>query len=215
MQARRQGYLQNYFEGWHLLGATSLVMAALAVWLASMRGFEVDGVRMVIRYTARTSLLFFCLAFSASASHLLWPSRFTRWQLRNRRALGLSFAVSHLIHAIAIVCFAVMAPPLFQQATSPASFVFGGIGYGFIVAMAATSFDATARAIGARAWRILHTAGATYLWLQFMVSFGMRIAGMPNYAWFLAPLLAVMALRIIAALRTRRSKTQATGLPAR
>ena len=28
-----------------------------------MRQFEVDGVRMVIRFTARTSLLFFCLAF--------------------------------------------------------------------------------------------------------------------------------------------------------
>jgi sulfoxide reductase heme-binding subunit YedZ len=67
MQARRQGNLQGYFEGWYFLGATSLAMAALAVWLASMRGFEVDGVRLVVRYTARTSLLFFCLAFSASA----------------------------------------------------------------------------------------------------------------------------------------------------
>jgi hypothetical protein len=36
-----------------------------------------------------------------------------------------------------------------------------------------------------------------------------------NVPWFLAPLLVVMALRVIAALRTRRSKTQATGLPAR
>src|ERR1700724_131893 len=76
MQARRQSFL----EGWYLLCATSLTMAALALWLASMRGFEVDGVRMVVRYTARTSLLFFCLAFSASALHRLWPSSFTRWQ---------------------------------------------------------------------------------------------------------------------------------------
>jgi sulfoxide reductase heme-binding subunit YedZ len=208
MQARRQGHLGAYFEGWYLLGATSLVMAALAVWLASMRGFEVDGVRMVVRYTARTSLLFFCLAFSASALHRLWSSPFTRWQLRNRRALGLSFAVSHLIHAIAIVCFAVMAPPLFREATSPASFIFGGIGYAFIIAMAATSFDATASAIGPRAWRILHTSGVYYLWVQFMVSFGMRIPAMPNYAWFLLPLLAVMTLRVIAALQARRMKAQ-------
>jgi sulfoxide reductase heme-binding subunit YedZ len=200
---RRQGF----FEGWYLLGATSLVMAALAIWLASMRGFEVEGVRMVVRYTARTSLLFFCLAFSASALHRLRPGPFTRWQLRNRRHLGLSFAVSHLIHAIAIVCFAVMAPALFAQATSPASFIFGGIGYAFIIAMAATSFDATATAIGPRAWRLLHGCGVYYLWLQFMVSFGMRIPAMSNYAWFLLPLLTVMALRIIAALRPRAART--------
>jgi DMSO/TMAO reductase YedYZ heme-binding membrane subunit len=191
MQARGQ-----YLEGWYLLGFTSLVMAALAVWLASMRGFEVDGARMVVRYTARSSLLLFCLAVSASALHRLWASPFTRWQLRNRRYLGLSFAVSHLIHLIAIVGFAAMAPALFAQATSPASFIFGGIGYAFIMAMAATSFDRTARAIGPRAWRILHTSGVYYLWLQLTVSFGMRIPGMPNYAWFLLPLLAVMAVRV-------------------
>jgi sulfoxide reductase heme-binding subunit YedZ len=207
MQVRRQGHLGAYFEGWYLLAATSLAMAALAVWLASMRGFEVEGVRMVIRYTARTSLLLFCLAFSASALHRLWPGAFTRWQLRNRRYLGLSFAVSHLIHAVAIVCFAVMAPPLFREATSPASFIFGGIGYAFIIAMAATSCDATAHAIGPRAWRILHTSGVYYLWVQFMISFGMRIPTMPNYVWLLAPLLAVMALRIVAALQARRIRT--------
>src|SRR3954453_22587518 len=184
MQARR-----HYLEGWYLLGAISLVMAALAVWLASMRGFEVDGARMVIRYTARRSLLLFCLAFSASALQRLRPNAFTRWQLRNRRHLGLSFAVSHLIHAVAIICFPVMAPDLFKQATSPASFIFGGIGYGFIIAMAATSFDTTAKAIGPHAWRLLHTSGTYYLWFQFIVSFGKRVPGMPNYIWFLLPLL--------------------------
>jgi sulfoxide reductase heme-binding subunit YedZ len=199
MRARRQ----EYFEGWYLLGLTSLVMAALAVWLAQMRGFEVDGVRMVVRYTARTSLLFFCVAFSASALHRLWSTPYTRWQLRNRRYLGLSFAVSHLIHLIAIVGFAVMAPPLFAQVTSPASFIFGGIGYAMIIAMAATSFDRTARAIGPRAWRILHTSGAYYLWFQFMISFGKRIPEMPNYAWFLVPLLVAMAMRVVAGMQAR------------
>jgi sulfoxide reductase heme-binding subunit YedZ len=207
MRARRQEYL----EGWYLFGALALVMTALALWLASMRGFEVDGVRMVVRYTARSSLVLFCLAFSAAALDRLWPNPFTHWQFRNRRMLGLSFAFSHFIHAIAITAFAVMAPALFGQATSLASFVFGGIGYGFIVAMVATSFDRTAQAVGARAWRILHTTGAYYLWFQFMVSFGMRIPGMPNYAWFLLPLVAVMTLRAIAAWRARKQTTVTAG----
>lgn len=189
---------QNWFEGWRLFAVLALTLVALSLWIAGMRQFEVDGVRMVIRFTARTSLLFFCLAFSAAALARLWPNAWTRWQRRNRRTLGVTFAASHAIHAVAIVCFAVMYPADYASTTSIASCVFGGIGYAFIVAMTATSFDRTAAAIGARAWRMLHLTGGYYLLLQFMVSFGKRIPDMPLYALFLIPLLAVFALRMIA-----------------
>jgi methionine sulfoxide reductase heme-binding subunit len=202
---------QHWFEGWRLFAVLALVLACLSIWIAGMRQFEVDGVRMVIRFTARTSLLLFCLAFGAAALARLWPNAWTRWQRRNRRYLGVSFAASHGIHAIAIACFAAMSPALFAQATSPASYIFGGIGYAFIVAMTATSFDRTAAAIGPRAWRILHLAGGYYLWFQFMVSFGKRIPAMPSYALFLVPLLAVMALRLIAMALARTPRTARAG----
>ena len=189
---------QNWFEGWRLFAVLTLVVIALSIWIAGMRQFEVEGVRAVIRFTARTSLVLFCLAFSAGALARLRPNAWTRWQRRNRRYLGVSFAASHAIHAVAIVCFAFLSPPLFRENTSMASFVFGGIGYAAIIAMTATSFDRTAAAIGPRAWRVLHLVCGYYLWTQFMVSFGMRIPAMPLYALFLIPLLAVMALRTIA-----------------
>src|SRR6266446_4690785 len=162
---------KNWFEGWRLFAVLTLVLIVLSIWIAGMRQFEVDGVRMVIRFTARTSLLFFCLAFSAAA---------------------------HAIHAVAIVCFAMMDPAGYAAATSTGSYVFGGIGYAFIIAMAATSFDRAATAIGPRAWRILHLTGGYYLLFQFMVSFGKRIPDMPLYGLFLIPLLVVFALRMIA-----------------
>ncbi len=202
---------QNWFEGWRLFAVLTLTLIALCIWIASMRQFEVDGVRMVVRFTARTSLLFFCLAFSAAALARLWPNAWTRWQRRNRRYLGGTFAASHGIHAIAIVFFAVMAPADFAAATSAASYIFGSIGYAFIVAMTATSFDRTAAAIGPRAWRILHLSGGYYLWFQFMVSFGKRVPGMPLYALFLIPLLAVMALRLITMAAARTPRTVQAG----
>src|SRR3954447_18699916 len=125
---------QNWFEGWRLFAVLTLTLIALSVWIAGMRQFEVEGVRMVIRFTARTSLLFFCLAFSAAALARLIPNAWTRWQRRNRRYLGVTFAASHGIHAVAIGCFAVISRPLFMEATSAASFIFGGIGYAFIIA---------------------------------------------------------------------------------
>src|ERR1700680_808158 len=109
---------------------------------------RVEGVRMVVRFTARTSLMFFCLAFSAAALARLWPNGWTRWQRRNRRYLGVTFAASHGLHAIAIVRFAEMAPADFAAATSAASYIFGGIGYAFIILMTATSFDRTASMVG-------------------------------------------------------------------
>src|SRR6267142_4277676 len=189
---------QNWFDGWRLFALLSLTLLALSIWIAGMRGFEVDGVRMVIRFTARTSLVLFCLAFSAAALALMWPNAWTRWLRRNRRYLGVSFAASHAIHAVAIAAFAVMDPAGYAAATSIASYIFGGIGYAFITAMTATSFDRTATAIGPRAWRALHLTGGYYLLFQFRVSFGKRIPDMPLYGLFLIPLLAVMALRLIA-----------------
>ena len=202
---------QNWFEGWRLFAVLALTLIALSIWIAGMRQFEVDGVRMVIRFTARTSLLLFCLAFSAAALVRLWPGASTRWLRRNRRTFGVSFAASHGIHAVAIACFAAMAPADFMAATSAASYIFGGIGYAFIIAMTATSFDRSAAAIGPRAWRILHLTGGYYLWFQFMVSFGKRIPGMPLYALFLVPLLAVMALRLIAMSSARTPRTVRAG----
>ena len=202
---------QNWFEGWRLFAVLALVLAGLCVWIAGMRQFEVDGVRMVIRFTARTSLLFFCLAFSAAALARLWPNAWTRWQRRNRRYLGVTFAASHGIHAVAIACFAIMDPAGYAAATSAASYIFGGIGYAFIIAMAATSFDRSAAAIGPRAFRILHLTGGYYLLFQFAVSFGKRIPDMPLHVLFLVPLLIVIALRLIAMTSARTPRTVRAG----
>src|SRR5882757_8748130 len=202
---------KNWFEGWRLFAVLTLVLIVLSIWIAGMRQFEVDGVRMVIRFTARTSLLFFCLAFSAAALARLWPNGWTRWQRRNRRTLGVTFAASHAIHAVAIACFASMDPTAYAAATSLASYIFGGIGYAVIIAMTATSFDRTAKAIGPRGFLILHVAGGYYLLFQFMVSFGKRIPDMPLYGLFLIPLVAVFALRMISMAAARTPRTVAAG----
>src|SRR5450432_1961514 len=144
---------QNWFEGGRLFAVLTLALIALSIWIAGMRLFEADGVRMVIRFTARTSLLFFALAFSAGALAALWPNGWTRWQRRNRRYLGLAFVVSHAIHAAAIVAFATLDPVAFHQNSMAGSIVSGGIAYAFIVAMALTSFDRSAAWIGPKAWQ--------------------------------------------------------------
>jgi sulfoxide reductase heme-binding subunit YedZ len=184
--------------GWRLTVTLSSAIVLMALALLAWHHFDVDGIRMVIRATAQTSLVLFCLAFSAAALARLRPNAWTRWQRQNRRYLGVSFAASHAIHAVAIVAFALIDPLGFRQATSLASFVFGGIAYAFVVAMTITSFDTTAAWIGRRNWRILHTVGAHDIWLTFLVSEGMRAIHDGSYYWLATALLiAVMGLRLI------------------
>jgi hypothetical protein len=63
----------------------------------------------------------------------------------------------------------------------------------------------------ARAPGALHLVGGYYLLLQFTVSFGKRIPGMPLYALFLIPLALVFALRMIAMASRQTPRTAAAG----
>ncbi len=165
--------------------------------------------RMVIRITARTSLVLFALAFSAQAMLTLWPSALTRWQRRNRRQLGLAFAVSHTIHAAAILAFARMDPQAFHEHVMPGTLVSGGIAYAFIIAMAATSFDRTAAWMGPAAWRTLHWLGGYYLWVSFVVTNGKRSVRARSMPCPVVLMLVILLLRIAARRRTRLLSTPA------
>ena len=182
--------------GWRLVGVVALTIAIASALFAARDDFGAAGLRMALHFTARCSLILFLLAFSASSLRRLWPGQATQWLSRNRRYLGLSFAASHALHAVAIVSFALTAPLEFRDATSPATFIFGGIGYAFIVALAATSFDRTAAAIGQRAWKILHKSAVLYIWAQFTVSFVKHNDGTPIYYVSLGLLAAAMLLRL-------------------
>lgn len=182
-------------QGWRLLGFLSLGLLLLAAAVLALDP-SVEGVRRLIRVTARTSLLLFLLAFTASAAARHWPGAWTRWQVRNRRYLGLGFAVSHTIHALAIATFAQLDPVAFHQASSVGNFISGGIAYGFIVLLAATSFDATAAWLGRPAWQRLHLAGMYYLWISFMITFGKRIPMSPAYVVPIVVLLLALAFRL-------------------
>lgn len=182
-------------QGWRLFWLITAALAAMSAAMVAMYPGE-DGVRLVIRATARTSLVLFALAFSASALRRLWPGGFTTWLLRNRRYLGVSFAASHAIHLAAIIAFARIDPAEFGEISPVANRIVAGLAYVFIFAMAATSFDRMVVWLGARRWKLLHTVGAHYIWLIFLLSFAKRVPQGAGYALGAAVLLAVMGLRL-------------------
>jgi DMSO/TMAO reductase YedYZ heme-binding membrane subunit len=194
-------------NGWRLTGVLSLLLSAMALYLLSFEGWDAEGIRLVIRATARSSLVLFVLAFAATAMVELLPSEATRWQRRNRRYLGVSFAVSHLIHLIAILALASIDQALFWKLTNINTIVLAGTAYLFIAAMAATSFDRTAAWLGPRKWRLLHLLGGWYIWISFAVAVGKRVP-IDRFYWPMAALvLAAGIVRLVAMWRRSRRRT--------
>jgi hypothetical protein len=205
--ARRTGWL----EGPVLVGESALVVATMsaALWLAQGGGEE--GVRAVIRATARSSLLFFLAAFTASSLRRLWRAPATAWLLRNRRYLGLSMAVSHAVHLAAILILAARWP---EQAEIPVATRIGGtLGYVFLAAMAATSSDRAFAWLGRRRWRALHWTGAWVLWAIFALSYVPEALAVPAYAPLALLVLAAGALRVGVGLREGRAQRSASPSP--
>ena len=187
-------------EGARIVGWASLALAAMTLAVLAAGGTGEDGVRMLIRATARSSLALFSLAFTASSLRRLVHAPATAWLLRNRRYLGLSFAVSHAIHLAGIVDLAVRWPEQFAR-TSATTVIGGGLGYVFVAAMAATSNDRAVAALGRRRWRLLHLAGSWLVWGIFASSYVPRAVHAPGYLPLALLAVAALGVRIAAWLR--------------
>jgi DMSO/TMAO reductase YedYZ heme-binding membrane subunit len=209
---RRSGWS----EGWRLAGLISAACAAvlLAGWVLGPGGEP--GVRALIRTSARLSLTLFLLAFSASALRRLWPVAASAWLLRNRRPVGVAFAVAHGLHLALIVTLARLWPsPFFANEGRASALVGGGLAYLLILSMALTSSDRAVAALGARRWKRLHSFGVHYVWAIFTLANARRVPQGAEYALFSLALLLALGLRLLVAARARRGVAPiASDLPA-
>jgi DMSO/TMAO reductase YedYZ heme-binding membrane subunit len=183
-------------NGWPLVGWATLAVGAIVGAVLAWAGTGEAGLRMAIRATARTSIAFFVLAFTASAVLRRWPGPAGRWLIGNRRALGLAFAASQLVHLVLILALVGWTIDGLVAEAGAAALVLGGIGYVFVIVMAATSSDAAVRLLGARAWRRLHVTGLWYLWIVFFASFVPRAFTTPAYVPVAVLLVAALWLRL-------------------
>jgi methionine sulfoxide reductase heme-binding subunit len=195
--------LQKRSNWWVAIWLSTFVLALSLVQYAVSGG--VEGVHAVTRLTARTSCILFLGAFMASALHQLIPSPATQWLCQNRRQLGLAFAFSHLVHLVFILLYVKVDPATFWLTRTPRSLIGPSVTYLLIFAMAATSFNRTAKAIGAKAWRWLHWVGGYAILITYIIAYGTRAAKSGVYIPIFALLVAAYLVRVIAYFRKRSS----------
>lgn len=184
--------------------AVAALVLAVEVIATMGAGDATESVRQLIRVTARTSLVWFVLAFVARPLVSVWPTAAARWLLRNRRYLGLALAISHGAHLVAIGVLASRLGDTFFASREVANTAVGALAYALLLAMVLTSTDRAQARLGRARWRALHLAGMWLFWLVFAASYlPGTFTSFPSALASLA-LLAGVALRIAAFVRRRK-----------
>ncbi len=188
-------------QGWPIVAVASVALVALQIALFAYGGTEEAGVRLAMRVSAQASFAIFLLAYLARPARELWPAPATRWLARNRRYLGVSFAVAHGLHGLDIALLGLLLGDSFQ--IEPVVRYGGGLAYLLLAAMTLTSFDRTARWLGPRRWKALHRTGIHYLWFIFALDWTPLAFQSPGYLPLALASWAALGVRS-AAWRARR-----------
>jgi DMSO/TMAO reductase YedYZ heme-binding membrane subunit len=184
------------------LTSTALVAAACVAYLATA-GLADDNIRLLLRLTARVAFVVLLLVFIARPLRELIRTPLTLALLKNRKQLGVTFAGIHTVH-MTLIFYRAQQVPDFEF--SLASDLPGMATYVVIYLMLITSFSGPAKAIGPKAWRILHKTGLFLITSGFaQTQFPMSMDDFADVNWGLVGLL-VFALLVRATAFFRKRK---------
>jgi DMSO/TMAO reductase YedYZ heme-binding membrane subunit len=199
-----------------LTGPRAAFLALLAAVATAAASIALHGdtslatMKATLALISHVSSVIFLVAFVARPLNDLVRSRATRWLLKHRRYVGLSFAAWHLQHFWLIPWVAWLAGPApffitFHERGKliPATFVLL-----MISLMAATSSNRAKRALG-RKWKILHTIGlySIFIWFVQVYVWSWFMKGHEAYTLvFTAAFTAALGTRVAAGIVKRRRR---------
>lgn len=154
----------NVNQGPRIIQSVGVLLIAFLAMSYEIQGGMPAMLPHVMKPTAWLAFALFIMAFTASSIQILFPGSYGRWAMKNRRYIGLSFALVHFVHA-----GLVLSNLALTDATRTAGELSGGgLAYVFLGLMALTSNNASVRKLGAKNWKRLHKVGSYYIWLIFV-----------------------------------------------
>lgn len=201
---------KDVFSGSRLVWITFFFSIVLSFLVYLIHGITEESIRLNIRITARISFLLFSLAFIASSLQEISKSNFSRFLMKNRRSIGLSFGASHIVHLIniLILLFAIHNGNIdglggFKKLL-PAILV-----YVYIFIMMLTSNNFSMKLMGSKVWTGIHRVGMYAIASALGLGFYKVIEKNPIlYLSLLTILIAEVALRLYAYARSHILKNR-------
>lgn len=167
MSAKPGQLLQRkIINGWNLwLLITVPISIAVVIAMSRIDLAQAENVSSMIQFTVRCAVPLVYVVFAASALQVLFPSPFGRWLLRNRKYVGLSFAVAmgwQLLFILWLV--GIHTEHYVEQVYLLSDAIEGVAGYTFLLAMVLTSFKFGRSRLSAKQWKLLHRTAIYYIW---------------------------------------------------
>ena len=160
-------------NGWPLFYLVAgLTFAVICVGLVVIGVSTPEATVSMIRLSVQLASPWIYLAFVATALAQLFPGSSSRWLLRNRRYVGLSFAAGFGWQAVFIaVLFALHSDYYWQELHNTPDLILRMLSYLLLLALTVTSFFPVRRAMRPKDWRVLHLVGIWYFWAAIWVSY--------------------------------------------
>ena len=195
-------------NGWPLFFLIAAVTFAAMVTAYLLIGVDTPEPAVnMIRLSVQLASPWVFLAFVATPMTQLFPGNLSKWLLRNRRYLGLSFAAGFGWQAVFIgVLLALHNAYYWQELHNDIDLLLRMASYVFIFALTITSFFPVRRKMRPEHWRWLHLIGIWYFWAAIWASYApmaMSSDAKTIDVVYTVIGLVVLVLRIAAYLRAR------------
>ncbi len=174
------------------------------------------GVSHMIGYSVRWAVPFIFIVVAISPLKVLFPNIFTLWLLRNRKHIGLCFAVAMAWQGLFIfVVSTFLRDYYFKEIYYFRDELEGTVGYIFLAAMVVTSFRFSRKYFNAMQWKLIHKGGLYFLWAYPFSVYWWALSGTQprtlDYIFYWGGFVA-FALRIAAWGKKRQLTTKKKGL---
>ncbi len=151
---------------WRLFWLISIAMST--VMIIEMMGTDMstgEGVSSMIGFSVRFAVPLIFLVVAASSVQILFSGPLPMWWLRNRKFIGMCFAVAMAWQGL----FIFMMSNFFREYYYEDVYLLrdeieGSIGYILLPAMVVTSFHFCRKYLSQKSWKLLHKSGIYFLW---------------------------------------------------
>ncbi len=167
MRVKLNEFLQHKIvNGWNLYWLiTTPISIAVVIAMSGVDLSLAENVSSMIQFSVRCSVPLLYVAFAASSLQVVFPSLLSRWLLRNRKMVGLSFATSMAWQLLFILWLVgIHTQHYVAEVYLLSDAIEGVVGYAFLFAMVLTSFKFGRSRLSNKQWKLLHRSAIYYIW---------------------------------------------------
>jgi hypothetical protein len=197
---------------WLISGPISILMVIEMIGADMSTG---AGVSKMIQFSVRFAVPFIFLVVAASAVQKLFPGPFPSWWLRNRKYIGMCFAVAMAWQGTFIFIMSnFFRDYYYADVYLLRDEIEGSMGYILLPAMVVTSFHFGRKYLTQKQWKLLHTTAIYFLWAYPFSVYWWNLSYYPDpqaidYVYYWSGFLA-FALRIAAWGKQRQKAAKRT-----